>query len=74
MQEEIIWSSLLDNRYSIKVVRTAQYRAELSDRDGDQVLHTEFVGLMYGAIFGPDVSDVAEWQRLSTDFVDNHNQ
>jgi hypothetical protein len=32
------------------------------------------VGLMYGAIFGPDVSDVAEWQRLSTDFVDNHNQ
>ena len=74
MQEEVIWSSLLDNRYSIEVIRTAPYRAEFSIRDGDQVLRTESVGLMYGAIFGPDVSDVAEWQRLSTDFVDNHNQ
>ena len=60
MQEEVIWSSLLDNRYSIEVIRTAPYRAEFSIRDGDQVLRTESVGLMYGAIFEPDVSDVAE--------------
>jgi hypothetical protein len=33
-------------------------------------IHREVVGLSYGAIFGPDVTDVSEWQRIAVEFVD----
>jgi hypothetical protein len=43
---------------------------ELSISEGGQLLHRENVGLMYGALFGPDVDYVRNWQRIAVEFVD----
>ena len=67
----IVWSSTLDGRYTINVMRTGPYRAELAIAEGANVLHREPVGLSFDALFGPDVADVASWQEIATTFVDN---
>jgi hypothetical protein len=36
----------------------------------DLVHHRESVGLSYGAIFGREVEDVADWRRIAVKFVD----
>lgn len=67
---ELIWQSRLDDRYEIKVARKGEYVGELTIADGDAILLTEEVGLMYGAPFGPDASDVWDWQQRAMEFVD----
>jgi hypothetical protein len=54
----------------VTVTRTDDYHGELTISEGDHVLHRESVGLSYGAIFRPDVADVADWQRIAVEFVD----
>lgn len=66
----IVWSSMLDAKYTIQVTRTAPYRGELTIADGTNVLHREFVDLSFDALFGPDVADVASWQEAAIRFVD----
>jgi hypothetical protein len=73
MQDNIVWTSTLDKRYEVTVTRTDDYHAELTISEGNQVLHREAVGLSYGAIFGPDVADVADWRRIAVAFVDGQN-
>lgn len=73
MQDNVVWTSTLDGRYEITVSRTDDYHGELTISEGDLVLHRESVGLSYGAIFGPDVADVADWQRIAVEFVDRRN-
>jgi hypothetical protein len=70
MQDNVVWTSTLDKRYEVTVTRSGDYHAELTISEGDQVLHREAVGLSYGAIFGPDVADVADWRRIAVAFVD----
>ena len=70
MPEDVVWVGTLDNRYTVTVIRTRPYHGELSIREGDQILLREDVGLSYGALFGPDVSDVAEWQQRAVEFID----
>jgi hypothetical protein len=70
MQDNVVWTSTLDRRYEVTVTRTGDYRAEPTVSEGDLVLHREAVGLSYGAIFGPDVADVADWRRIAVEFVD----
>jgi hypothetical protein len=65
-----VWTTRLDRRYTITVHWRGPYRGELSIRDGATILHREPVGLMYGAIFGPDVEDVATWKEMAVRFVD----
>lgn len=57
MQENVVWTSTLDGRYEVTVIRTDEYHGELTISEGDQILHRESVGLSYGAIFGPDVQE-----------------
>jgi hypothetical protein len=64
-----VWTSTLDARYEVTVTRTDDYHGELTISKGNQVLHRESVGLSYGAIFGPDVANVADWQRIALEFV-----
>ena len=71
MGEDVIWESLLDGRYKIMVTRTGPYRGEWSIHYGDQVLDRKSVGLSYGALFGPDVDDVADWQERAIRFLDD---
>lgn len=53
---------------------TQGYRGVLCIFDHEQedaLLGIERVGLSYGAMFGPDVMDVEEWQMKVVNFVDN---
>jgi hypothetical protein len=54
----------------VTVTRTGDYHGELTISEGNQVLHRESVGRSYGATFGPDVADVADWRRIAVEFVD----
>lgn len=71
MNENEVWATTLDDKYSVTVTREAPYRGILRIAEGGKVLHTETVGLMYDALFGPDVDDVARWQEIAVRFVDN---
>jgi hypothetical protein len=69
-ERQLVWEAELDNRYRCEVRRTDDYAGELKMVDGERVLICENVGLMYGALFGPDVSDVVDWQDKCTAAAD----
>ncbi len=80
VEEEVVWSSTLDERFDVKVIRIPSsegvpegYEGMLivSDRTAnDSVIFEQLVGLSYGATFGPDVSDVNAWCETVLDFID----
>jgi hypothetical protein len=51
------------------VTRTGLCHAELTINDDDVVLHQQNVILMYDALWGPGVDDVATWQEIAITFV-----
>jgi hypothetical protein len=57
-QDDVVWTTILDGRYKVTVTRITPFREELSISEGGQLLHRENVGLMYGALFSPDVKFV----------------
>jgi hypothetical protein len=68
----IVWESKLDEMFDCKVVRTSDYTGRLTVVNTvttDTILDKE-VDLSYGALFGPDVSDVAHWQDMIIEAVD----
>lgn len=72
--EDVVWEVTLDdNTWSAKVVRLTDYTGELTvtEVSTGEVVHRETVGLSYQAIFGPDVSDVEDWQSKVLDVIDN---
>ncbi len=69
----LVWWSRLDHRFQIEVQRVDNYAAKLIIFDHlneNAELLCEDVGLSYGALFGPDVSDVDEWQNRCMKFID----
>jgi len=72
---EIVWSSVLDNRYECAVERVTGHTGQLKVKDttdGTVLLEKE-VGPSYGAAFGPDVADVCPWEDLCVDAVDSRS-
>lgn len=70
---DLVWGTVLDGRYQIEVQRIEHYRGELcvfDHQDGNRLLKSWTVGLSYGALFGPDVDDVNDWQERVLEFVD----
>jgi hypothetical protein len=70
---DIVWASRLDDRYLVEVVRTSERLARLrlfDNKESPIVLLDESVPLSYGALFGPDVDDVARWQERVMEVVD----
>lgn len=67
-----VWESKLDKKFECKVERTSKYQGHLSviDVETKEVLLDQDVGLSYGAMFGPDMGDVAYWQDLCVEAVD----
>jgi len=60
----VIWEAKLDDRYECKVVQIDEHRGCLTVIDQDNtVLLNNIVDLMYGAVFGPDISDINNWQE-----------
>ncbi len=68
--KNVVWESTLDGRYEVAVTRTVPYQGELTISEAGQVLFHQPVGLMYNAIFGPDIADVEGWQEAVVNFVD----
>jgi hypothetical protein len=70
MSNEVVWNSTLDDRYEVVVTRTAPYQGELTISESRKILHRQNVGLMYNAVFGPDIADVFAWKQIAIEFVD----
>lgn len=70
---QVVWGSVLDNIYKCTVTRIDDYNGLLKvvNTETDSVLLEQKVMLSYRAAFGPDAGDVAEWQDLSVQAVDN---
>lgn len=70
---DIIWYSTLDGeQFSAEVTRLREYAGRLTVKhiESDETLLDVEVSLSYGAIFGPDVSDVGEWADKTIEVVD----
>lgn len=73
--EDAVWSATVDDgEFKVTVLRDeeSQHNGELTviHIPSDTTILTSQVGLSYGAIFGPDVSDVAAWQVMTLDAID----
>lgn len=72
--EDVIWADTVDNgAWEAKVVGTSDRAGELTVTESatGQVVHRETVGLSYGAVFGPDVADLSQWQDTVINVIDN---
>ena len=71
--KEYIWQSVLDNQYACCVTRIDEFSGQLSviDKKTDICLYEDTVDLAYGAVFGPDIDDLANWQGKCIDVVDS---
>jgi hypothetical protein len=69
---EPVWQSRLDDKYDVSVTQNDEdaYKGTLRVVENGDVLLEEPVGISYGAPFGPDVADVAEWQQRAAEFID----
>ncbi len=73
----VIWEAMLDGRYDCKVLRDDAYHGRLviaDSHDEDRVLYCEQVSLLYGAQFGPDIDDIASWEKKVLEFIDGDGQ
>lgn len=75
---DVVWQQTLDQgAYTLRVTRADEDTALLQviDNETEEVILTkDRLPLAYGARFGPDVDDVAEWQAMTIEAVDDHNQ
>ena len=71
-----IWEAKLDERYDCFVERVDERNGTLHvvDLEENKSLLDVSVGLSYGAMFGPDMGDVALWQDLCVNAVDGKPQ
>jgi hypothetical protein len=69
---DIIWRAELDTIFECTVTRTGEYSGILKVKNTANafVLLEKAVGLSYGAKFGPDMGDVADWQDQCCHVVD----
>lgn len=67
----IIWESTVDKKYKVYVERVEPYKGELVIKEGDKELTHKFVTISHDAMFGPDIADITEWERMCIDFIDN---
>jgi hypothetical protein len=66
-----IWENRLDDKYDVFVEGVEDgYKGFFVIMEGDIELLREEVSISYGAKFGPDVADVAEWEQRCVDFID----
>lgn len=73
----VIWWSRLDRRYQVEVIHHPEHSAmgllKIYDHDArDAQIHSQQVSVAYGAVFGPDVSDVEEWKHAAATMIDAH--
>ncbi|OGY65837.1 MAG: hypothetical protein A3A16_02105 [Candidatus Harrisonbacteria bacterium RIFCSPLOWO2_01_FULL_44_18] len=70
---KLIWRNKIDKRFLIEVRRAGNYSAKLfifDHQKNDRPIACWRVSLAYGAMFGPEVADVNEWQEKVVNFID----
>jgi hypothetical protein len=70
-----VYAGILDLRYKIEVIpqegKTHLGTLAIYDgKDNDKLIHQEEVTISYGAVFGPDMGDVSEWQSKAIAVID----
>lgn len=67
-------SGIDDGKFHMLVTRPEPYTSHLvvTVVETGEVLLEQDGGLAFDAIFGPDVSDLAEWQDAAIEAVDNY--
>ena len=71
---EIAWAGVLDHRYGLEVKRIEPYKGLLCIFDLDdnnKLMYNAEVRISFDARFGADAFDVAEWQNISINIIDN---
>lgn len=71
--KDVIWQAELDGKYDCRVTRIDPVRGQLTVRCGEVEILSEVVSLAYGAIFGPDIDDLQDWQYKCLAVVDRMN-
>ncbi len=75
--ESLVYQATLDDRYIVQVIRKSNYVATLhiwdARHDLEHIYENE-VALSFAAMFGPDQSDVLEWQDMACEFIDSKPQ
>lgn len=67
----VIWEANLDDTYICKVTRKGENVGVLTVHDSQGVrLFKEDVSFSFNAMFGPDASDIENWQSLIVDVID----
>ena len=69
-----IWEATLDDIYKCEVNKTGDYDGVLTIKKKNTRVFETGVKLTAGAIFGADVIDVAEWESICVDYVDNRSK
>lgn len=69
---DVIWQQTMDGgAFTLRVTRIDESTGllQVSVNNGER-LHEERVPLAYGALFGPDIDDLAQWQETTINIVD----
>ena len=69
-----IWQCKLDRKYDVRVERVAPYEGELVICENGNMLTIKQVQISYDAKFGPDITDIADWEAFCIDYIDNKYQ
>lgn len=75
--DDVIWSNTVDSgTWQVKVTRIDRSHGLLEViRIADQeTILREQVVLAYGAIFGPDIDDVSQWQLMALRAIDDNQK
>lgn len=72
-EQEVVWQTTVDEgRFEVRVLRTGDRTGSLvvTHVESEERVAVDGVTLMYGAIFGPDVADVVDWQARAIEAID----
>jgi hypothetical protein len=67
---EAVWAMVLDGKYAVEIQRIHHGSYLCLFEVGGRFLHGEPTNVAFGAMFGPDVSDVAKWEERAVKIVD----
>lgn len=65
-----LWATVLDGKFVVEIQRINHRNYLCLFEIGGRVLHVEPTNVAFGAMFGPDVGDVAKWEERAVEIVD----
>ncbi len=67
----VAWAAVLDHKYIVEVQEIIHLDMLCIFDDSGKCLHAEPTNVAYGATFGPDIGDVAQWEERATAIIDS---